>query len=67
MKTYELQIKSTNSEVKHEKTRYSVKDEIAYFYAVIKNMDKKGFIKQSKINKHENRLLINLPLQGQSF
>ena len=31
----------------------NVKNELAYFYAVIKNMDKKDFIKQSKINKHE--------------
>ncbi len=31
----------------------NVKNELAYFYAVIKNMDKKDFIKQTKINKHE--------------
>ncbi len=31
----------------------NVKNELAYFYAVIKNMDKKDFIKQSNINKHE--------------
>ncbi len=31
----------------------NIKNELAYFYAVIKNMDKKDFIKQSNINKHE--------------
>lgn len=31
----------------------NVKNELAYFYAVIKNMDKKDFIKQSNINEHE--------------
>ena len=31
----------------------NVKNELAYFYAVIKNMDKKDLIKQSKINKYE--------------
>lgn len=31
----------------------NVKNELAYFYAVIKNMDKKDFIKQSNIDKHE--------------
>ncbi len=36
-----------------KKRRCNVKDELAYFYKVIKNMDKKDFIKKSKINKHE--------------
>ena len=36
-----------------KKRRYNIKDELAYFYKVIKNMDKKDFVKQSKINKHE--------------
>ena len=36
-----------------KKRRCNVKDELAYFYKVIKNMDKKDFVKQSKINKHE--------------
>lgn len=31
----------------------NVKNELAYFYAVIKNMDKKDFIKQSNMSKHE--------------
>ena len=31
----------------------NVKNELAYFYAVIKNMDKKDLIKQTNINKHE--------------
>ena len=35
------------------KRRCNVKDELAYFYKVIKNMDKKDFVKQSKINEHE--------------
>ena len=39
-----------------KKRRCSVKDELAYFYKVIKNMDKKDFIKQSKINEHETPL-----------
>ena len=30
-----------------------IKNEIAYFYTVIKNMDTKDEIKQFKINKHE--------------
>lgn len=33
--------------------RDNIKNEIAYFYKVIKNMDTKDEIKQSKINKHE--------------
>ena len=31
----------------------NIKNELAYFYKVIKNMDKKENIKQSKINEHE--------------
>lgn len=30
-----------------------IKDELAYFYTVIKNMDIKDKIKQSKVNEHE--------------
>ena len=33
--------------------RDDIKNEIAYFYTVIKNMDTKDEIKQSKINEHE--------------
>ena len=33
--------------------RDNIKNEIAYFYTVIKNMDTKDEIKQSKINEHE--------------
>ena len=31
----------------------NIKNELAYFYKVIKNMDIKENIKQSKINEHE--------------
>ena len=31
----------------------NIKNEIAYFYTVIKNMDKKDTIKKSKIKEHE--------------
>ncbi len=33
--------------------RDNIKDEIAYFYTVIKNMDTRGKIEQSKIDGHE--------------
>lgn len=33
--------------------RDNIKNEIAYFYTVIKNMDTKDRTKQSKINEHE--------------
>lgn len=33
--------------------RNDINNEIAYFYTVIKNMDTKDGIKQSKINDHE--------------
>ena len=39
------------------KNRYkNIKNELAYFYRVIKNMDIKDNIKQSKINEHETPL-----------
>ncbi len=39
------------------KNRYkSIKNELTYFYKVIKNMDIKDNIKQSKINEHETPL-----------
>ncbi len=53
MKTSELQIKSTNSEAEHEKRRYNIKDEMAYFNKVKKNMDCKEKIKQSEIENNE--------------
>lgn len=34
----------------------NIKNELAYFYKVIKNLDIKDSIKQSKINKHETPL-----------
>ena len=34
----------------------NIKNELAYFYKVIKNMDIKDNIKQSKINEHETPL-----------
>ncbi len=34
----------------------NIKDELAYFYTVIKNMDIKDSINQSKINEHETSL-----------
>lgn len=34
----------------------NIKDELAYFYTVIKNMDLKDSIKQSKIDEHEIQL-----------
>ena len=34
----------------------NIKNELAYFYKVIKNMDIKDNIKQLKINKHETPL-----------
>ena len=34
----------------------NIKNELAYFYKVIKNMDIKENIKQSKINEHEMSL-----------
>ena len=46
------------------KNRYkSIKNELTYFYKVIKNMDIKDNIKQSKINEHETPL--NEILYGQ--
>ncbi len=36
-----------------KKRRENVKNELAYFYRVIKNMDIEDNIKQSKINEHE--------------
>lgn len=36
----------------HRKNK-NIKNELAYFYAVVKNMDLNDSIKQSKINKHE--------------
>ncbi len=39
-----------------KKQRKNIRDELAYFYKVIKNMDKKDFIKQSKINEYERSL-----------
>ena len=36
--------------------RDNIKNELAYFYKVIKNMDIKDNIKQSKINEHETPL-----------
>ena len=38
------------------KRRCNVKDELAYFYKVIKNLDIKDNIRQSKINEHETPL-----------
>ena len=39
------------------KNRYkNIKNELAYFYRVIKNMDIKDNIKQSKINEHKTPL-----------
>lgn len=35
------------------KNRRDIKSEMAYFYTVIKNMDKKDVLKQSKVKKHE--------------
>ena len=35
------------------KNRCDIKSEMAYFYTVIKNMDKKDSIKSSKIQEHE--------------
>ena len=35
------------------KNRRDIKSEMAYFYTVIKNMDKKDAIKQSKVKEHE--------------
>ena len=35
------------------KNRRNIKSEMAYFYTVIKNMDKKDRIKSSKIQEHE--------------
>ena len=35
------------------KNRRNIKSEMAYFYTVIKNMDKKDSIKSSKIQEHE--------------
>ena len=35
------------------KNRRDIKSEMAYFYTVIKNMDKKDSIKSSKIQEHE--------------
>ena len=39
-----------------KKRRCNVKDELAYFYKVIKNLDIKDNIRQSKINEHETHL-----------
>ena len=39
-----------------KKRRCNVKDELAYFYKVIKNLDIKDIIRQSKINEHETLL-----------
>ena len=36
--------------------RNNIKNELAYFYKVIKNMNIKDSIKQSKINEHETPL-----------
>ena len=36
-----------------KKRHENIKNELAYFYKVIKNMDIKDNIKQSKINEHE--------------
>ena len=33
--------------------RDNIKNEIAYFYTVIKNMDTRGKIEQSEIDEHE--------------
>lgn len=41
--------------------RENIKNELAYFYKVIKNMDMKDNIKQSKINEHE------MPLDETSY
>ena len=35
------------------KNRRNIKSEMAYFYTVIKNMDKKDALKQSKVKEHE--------------
>lgn len=35
------------------KNRRDIKSEMAYFYTVIKNMDKKDTLKQSKVKEHE--------------
>ena len=35
------------------KNRRDIKSEMAYFYTVIKNMDKKDALKQSKVKEHE--------------
>ena len=39
-----------------KKRHENIKNELAYFYKVIKNMDIKDNIKQSKINEHEMSL-----------
>ena len=36
-----------------KKHRENIKNELAYFYKVIKNMNIEDNIKQSKINEHE--------------
>ena len=35
------------------KNRRNIKSEMAYFYTVIKNMDKRDVLKQSKVKEHE--------------
>ena len=39
-----------------KKRHENIKNELAYFYKVIKNLDIKDSIKQSKINEHETPL-----------
>lgn len=39
----------------HRKNK-NIKNELAYFYAVVKNMDLDNNVKQAKINKHETSI-----------
>ena len=57
------------------KNRRDIKSEMAYFYTVIKNMDKKDSIKNSKIQEHEvsiedvlyDKESENLDIENQAF
>ena len=57
------------------KNRRDIKSEMAYFYTVIKNMDKKDSIKNSKIQEHEvsiedvlyDKELENADIENQAF
>ena len=57
------------------KNRRNIKSEMAYFYTVIKNMDKKDALKQSKVKEHEvsiedvlyDKESENLDIENQAF